>query len=390
MRYIYQHKDWPKFRWDSAELAAELEAASFSTGKFSGRLAAIGFAIQSEAVCETLSAEILNSAEIEGERLNRDDVRSSVEKRMEVVLSDAKRATSRETEARADMIIDATRNWEVPMTVGRLFSWHAALFPTGYSGLSKIAVGRFRDDSDGPMRVVSRHGMMERVHFIAPDAQLLDGEIKRLMDYVNSDDAGTPWLVRAAVAHLWFLTLHPFDDGNGRLARALTEYLLAKGERSAMRFYSLSAEIQAGKDAYYDAIERAQRGTLDVTLWIRWFLGCHRRAVGTAQVRLGSILAKAEFWNAHASDELTANQRAMLNRLFDGFKGNLTSSKWAKICKVSQDTASREINALVAKGIFRREGQGRSTHYVLREECCQCGNTANANGHTGTVPAARR
>ena len=380
MRYIYQHKDWPKFRWDSAELAAELEAASFSTGKFSGRLAAIGFAVQSEAVCETLSAEILNSAEIEGERLNRDDVRSSVAKRMEVVLSDAKRATSRETEARADMIIDATRNWEVPMTVGRLFSWHAALFPTGYSGLSKIAVGRFRDDSDGPMRVVSRHGMMERVHFVAPDAQLLDGEIKRLMDYVNSDDAGTPWLVRAAVAHLWFLTLHPFDDGNGRLARALTEYLLAKGERSAMRFYSLSAEIQAGKDAYYDAIERAQRGTLDVTRWIRWFLGCHRRAVGTAQVRLGSILAKAEFWNAHASDELTANQRAMLNRLFDGFKGNLTSSKWAKICKVSQDTASREINALVAKGIFRREGQGRSTHYVLREECCQCGNAATANG----------
>jgi Fic family protein len=247
----------------------------------------------------------------------------------------------------------------------RLFSWHAALFPTGYSGLSKIAVGRFRDDSDGPMRVVSRHGMMERVHFVAPDAQLLDGEIKRLMDYVNSDDAGTPWLVRAALAHLWFLTLHPFDDGNGRLARALTEYLLAKGERSAMRFYSLSAEIQAEKEAYYDEIERAQRGTLDVTRWLKWFLGCHRRAVGEAEVRLKTILDKAEFWEAHSSDELTANQRAMLNRLFDGFKGNLTSSKWAKICKVSQDTASREINALVAKGILRREGQGRSTHYVL-------------------------
>ena len=365
VRYIYQHKDWPKFRWDSAELAAELEAASFSTGKFSGRLAAIGFEMQSDAVCETLSAEILNSAEIEGERLNRDDVRSSVAKRMEIVLSGAKSATSREAEARADMMIDATRNWEVPMTVERLFSWHAALFPTGYSGLSKIAVGRFRDDSDGPMRVVSRHGMMERVHFVAPDAQLLDGEIKRLMDYVNSDDAGAPWLVRAALAHLWFLTLHPFDDGNGRLARALTEYLLAKGERSAMRFYSLSAEIQAEKEAYYDEIERAQRGPLDVTRWLKWFLGCHRRAVDAAEVRLKSILDKAEFWEAHSSVELTANQRAMLNMLFDGFKGNLTSSKWAKICKVSQDSASREINALVANGILRREGQGRSTHYVL-------------------------
>jgi Fic family protein len=365
VRYIYQHKDWPKFRWNSAELAAELEAASFAIGKFSGRLAAIGFEMQSDAVCETLSAEILNSAEIEGERLNRDDVRSSVAKRMEIVLSDAKSATSREAEARADMMIDATRNWEAPMTVVRLFSWHAALFPTGYSGLSKIAVGRFRDDSEGPMRVVSRHGMMERVHFVAPDAQLLDGEIKRLLGFVNGDDAGTPWLVRAALAHLWFLTLHPFDDGNGRLARALTEYLLAKGERSVMRFYSLSAEIQAEKDAYYDEIERAQRGTLDVTRWLKWFLGCHRRAVDAAELRLKSILAKAEFWEAHASDELTANQRAMLNRFFDGFKGNLTSSKWAKICKVSQDTASREISALVAKGILCREGQGRSTHYVL-------------------------
>ena len=349
MRYIYQYKDWPKFRWDSSKLAVELEAASFAVGKLSGRLAAIGFEMRSDAVCETISAEILNSAAIEGERLNRDDVRSSVAKRMEIVLSDKKRATSREAEARADMMIDATRNWEAPMTVERLFSWHAA----------------FRDDREGPMRIVSRHGMMERVHFVAPDAHVLVGEIDRLVAFVNGDDAGTPWLVRAALAHLWFLTLHPFDDGNGRLARALTEYLLAKGERSAMRFYSLSAEIQAEKDAYYDEIECAQRGTLDVTRWLKWFLGCHRRAVGEAEVRLKTILDKAAFWEAHSSDELTANQRAMLNRIFDGFKGNLTSSKWAKICKVSQDTASREINALVAKGILRREGQGRSTHYVL-------------------------
>ena len=260
MRYIYQHKSWPNFRWDSAGIASDLEAASFAIGKFLGRLTSIGFSVQNEAVCEMLSTEILNSAEIEGERLNREDVRSSVAKRMDVVLLNSKGAASYETEARADLMIDATRNWAAPMTVERLFSWHAALFPTGYSGLSKIAVGRFRDDSDGSMRVVSRYGMMERVHFVAPDAQSLSDEIKRLIAFVNSDDKSRPWLVRAALAHLWFLTLHPFDDGNGRLCRALTEYMLAKGERSAMRFYSLSAEIQVEKDAYYNEIERAQRG----------------------------------------------------------------------------------------------------------------------------------
>ena len=365
MRYIYQQKDWPRFRWDAAGIESDLAEASFGLGRFTGRLNAIGFDMRQEAVCETLSSEILNSAAIEGERLNRDDVRSSVARRMEIALSAAKGPVTHDSEARADMILDATRNWAQPIAMERLFAWHAALFPSGYSGMVKISVGKLRDDSEGPMRVVSRYGVMERIHFVAPKAETLEGEMSRFFDFVNGGDVGTPWLIRAALAHLWFLTLHPFDDGNGRLARALTEYLLAKGERSAMRFYSLSAEIQAEKDAYYDEIERAQRGTLDVTRWLKWFLGCHRRAVDTAEVRLKSILDKAEFWEAHSSDELTANQRAMLNRLFDGFKGNLTSSKWAKICKVSQDTASREINALVANGILRREGQGRSTHYVL-------------------------
>ena len=215
------------------------------------------------------------------------------------------------------------------------------------------------------MRVVSRHGMMERVHFIAPDAERLGGEVRNFLKYVNGGDAEVPWLVRAAIAHLWFLTLHPFDDGNGRLARALTEYLLAKGERSAMRFYSLSSQIQKEKDAYYDELERAQRGTLDATRWVKWFLGCHLRSVKSAETQLAAILAKADFWREHASDDLNSNQRKMLNKLFDGFEGNLTSSKWAKICKVSQDTASREINMLVENGILRQEGQGRSTHYVL-------------------------
>ena len=355
MRYIHQLKDWPKFRWSAAEVESQLAESSFALGKFLGRLNSIGFDVQNEAVCEMLSSEILNSAAIEGERLSRDDVRSSVARRMEVALSAAKGNVSHESEARADMMLDATRNWEKPMTAERLFSWHAALFPTGYSGLVKISVGAFRDDADGPMRVVSRHGMMERVHFVAPAADRLADEVVHFLDFVNETGDAMPWLVKAALAHLWFLTLHPFD-----------EYLLAKGEKSQMRFYSLSAQIQKEKDAYYEELERAQRGSLDVTRWVNWFLGCHLRAVESAGTQLAAILDKADFWREHATDELNANQRKMLNMLFDGFEGNLTSSKWAKICKVSQDTASREINDLVAKGVLRQEGRGRSTHYVLR------------------------
>ena len=277
----------------------------------------------------------------------------------------AKGAVSHESEARADMMFDATRNWEKPMTLERLYSWHAALFPTGYSGLVKIAVGRMRNDNEGLMRVVSRHGMMERVHFVAPEAARLEVEVGKFLDYANNVENDTPWLVRAAIGHLWFLTLHPFDDGNGRLARTLTEYLLARGERSAMRFYSLSTQIQQEKESYYEELEHAQRGSMDVTRWVKWFLGCHLRAVKSAGTQLAAILAKADFWREHAADDLNANQRTMLNKLFDGFEGNLTSSKWAKICKVSQDTASREINVLVTGGILRQQGQGRSTHYVL-------------------------
>ena len=365
MRFIHQLKDWPSFRWNSAEVEKPLAEASFTLGRFLGRLGSIGFDVQNEAACEMLASEILNSAEIEGERLNRDDVRSSVARRMELATAGTNGGGSHESEARADMMFDATRNWQAEMTKERIFSWHAALFPTGYSGLAKISVGMLRDDRDGVMRVVSRRGMLERVHFIAPDASRLDCEMSKFLDFANGGSSGTPWLIAAAVAHLWFLTLHPFDDGNGRLARALTEYMLAKGERSPMRFYSLSSQIQKEKEAYYEELQRAQRGTLDATRWVKWFLECHKRAVQTAEERLSSIFAKADFWQRHSGDGFNANQRMILNRLFDGFEGNLTSSKWAKMCKVSQDTASREINALVSIGVLVQQGQGRSTHYVM-------------------------
>jgi len=283
---------------------------------------------------------------------------------MEIVLAETKPKESHALEARVDLMMDATRKWQFPMTRNRLFSWRAALFPTGYSGLVKVRTGAYRNDKDGPMRVVSRYGKIERVHFEAPPADCLKDEMEDLMDSLNAGSE-VPSLVTIALMHLRFLTLHPFEDGNGRLARALTEWLLARAEKSALRFYSLSAQIQLEKDAYYDELEHAQRNGLDVTRWIAWFVGCHARAIASAETKLKSILDKAAFWQVHAKDDLNAHQREMLNRLLDGFEGNMTSSKWAKICKVSQDTASREISSLVSVGILHQIGQGRSTHYMI-------------------------
>lgn len=368
MAYIHELSDWPEFRWQSDELEGALSEASFRLGCFLGRLEDIGFALRGEAGAEAISGEIVASAEIEGEVLNREDVRSSVARRMEVALQIGEGGGSRESEARAEMMLDATRNREKPLTRERLAAWHAALFPTGWSGLRRVRVGEYRTEAEGPLQVVSRHGVGERVHFEAPAAERVEGEMAAFLDWVNEEDSGMPTLVRAAVAHLRFLTIHPFEDGNGRLARTVTEWLLARGERSGMRFYSMSARIQKEKEDYYREIETAQRGTMDATRWIRWFVGCHARAVADAGERLSAIFLKAGFWRRHAETGFNVHQREMLNRLLDGFQGHLTSSKWARICKVSQDTATREINALVAAGILSRQGEGRSTHYVLERE----------------------
>ena len=379
MRYIHELPDWPEFRWKSDELAGVLAESSFRLGRFLGRLAGIGFELRNEAGLEALSGEIIESARIEGETLDRADVRSSIARRMEIVLKERVRPPSREAEARADMMMDATRNWAMPMTRERLFAWHAALFPTGWSGMSRIRVGAYRTDEEGPMQVVSLHGITERVHFEAPPAGRLPAEMDALFAWLGPDAGGLPPIVHAALAHLRFLTLHPFDDGNGRLARALTEWLLARSERSALRFYSLSARIQKEKSAYYEELQRAQRGSMDATRWIRWFAGCHARAVEDAEARLASIFRKADFWRDHADDGFGGNQRNMLNRLLDGFAGHLTSTKWAAICKVSQDTASREIGDLVRRGILVRRGQARATYYELADTTAQ----DNTNGTPG-------
>ena len=363
-KYIWQGDGWPRLVWRADEVASPLAEASFHQGVFLGELEGIGFELKSRAGFESVSREIVGSAAIEGERLDLESVRSSVARRMEIVLRKPDAAVSDHgMEARVDMMMDATRGWKEPMTLKRLMAWHAALFPTGYSGLVKIAVGKLRDDREGPMRVVSRRGMLERVHFEAPPSVSLKAELTEFLRWLEKDDS--PALVKTAIAHLRFLTLHPFEDGNGRIARALTEYLLAGAERSALRFYSLSSQIQKEKNAYYDELERAQRGGTDVTRWVVWFLGLYRRALDGARTSLKSILAKAEFWRLHAEDGFNAHQREMLNRLLDGFVGNLTSSKWAKICKISQDTASREIRSLVERGVLRQQGFGRSTNYVI-------------------------
>lgn len=368
MKYIWQQRAWPRFVWDARAIEGSLSETVLKEGRFLGQLEGIGFKHQAQAGFEAISSEIVASAAIEGEALNLADVRSSVARRMEIVLGDDENARpSHALDARVDMMMDATRGWMRPMSLRRLKSWHAALFPTGYSGLTRIGVGKLRDDSEGPMQVVSRHGSLLRVHFEAPPASALPSEMKAFLAWLKVDDPATPPLVRIALAHLRFLTLHPFEDGNGRLARALTEYLLARAERSELRFYSLSAQVQKEKAAYYEELEHAQRNSLDVTRWVSWFLALHSRAVDSAAESLKGILFKARFWQRHAQDDFNDHQREMLNRLLDGFIGNLTSSKWAKICKVSQDTATREISSLVAAGVLRQEGAGRSTHYLISD-----------------------
>ena len=372
MKYIWQQRAWPALKWDAAAIATALSDAVFCQGRFLGKLSEIGFDVQSTVGFETLSAEIVNSAAIEGETLNRDDVRSSVARRMELVVKGLQSAPSHEVDARVEMMMDATRGWERPMTAKRLKAWHAALFPTGYSGLVRVRTGVFRNDAEGPMRVVSRYGSLERVHFEAPPASRLGDEVSSFLKWLGKGDAAMPPLVKVAVAHLRFLTLHPFDDGNGRIARALTEYLLARMERNGLRLYSLSSQIQKEKASYYEELEHAQRNTLDVTRWVMWFMGLYARAIAASEASLEMILAKARFWRRHAQNDFNPHQREMLNRLLDGFTGNLTSSKWAKICKVSQDTASREIRALMEDGVLEQVGAGRSTHYrIVHSDKCK-------------------
>jgi Fic family protein len=364
--YIWQAGDWPRWRYELAVLAGPLAEVSRAQGLLLGRLADVGMPLRDQTSLSALTEDVVKTSEIEGEQLNVDSVRSSIARRLGVDIG-ALAPVDRHVEGVVEMVLDATANCDAPVTRERLFGWHAALFPTGYSGLFKIKVGGWRDDASGPMQVVSGPLGRQRVHFEAPPADRIDTETGRFSDWINGETDEPP-LIKAGLAHLWFVTLHPFDDGNGRIARALGDLLLARADGSPQRFYSLSAQIQWERKAYYDILERTQKGTLDVTEWLAWFLDTLRRAVDQAQHTLDAVLVKARFWQRIAGTPMNERQVKLLNRLLDGFEGKLTTSKWAAIAQCSLDTALRDINELLAHGVLRKSAAGgRSTSYELNK-----------------------
>ncbi len=324
----------------------------------------LGFQLRAEAVLDTLTEDVLKSSEIEGEKLDRDQVRSSIARRLGLDIGGLA-PVDRNVEGVVEMMLDATQRYSEPLTGRRLFAWHAALFPTGHSGISKIRVGAWRDDAKGPMQVVSGAIGKERVHYEAPAAGRLRDEMRKFLESFEKDDS-TDLVLKSGVAHLWFVTIHPFDDGNGRIARAIADMVLARCERSPQRFYSMSAQIRQERKAYYEILEATQKGELDITRWLEWFLDCLGRAIDRAETILATVLNKARFWERFAKVEFNERQRNMINRLLNGFEGKLTSSKWAKLAKCSQDTALRDIEDLIKKKVLVKDAAGgRSTSYSL-------------------------
>jgi Fic family protein len=367
--YIWQASDWPTWRFDLAALAQPLADVSRAQGLLMGRLADVGMALRDQASLSVLTEDVIKTSEIEGEHLNIESVRSSIARRLGVDIG-ALAPVDRNVEGVVEMVLDATANCNALLTRDRLFGWHAALFPTGYSGLVRINVGDWRNDATGPMQVVSGPLGRQRVHFEAPPAAQLESEIARFLAWANSA-LNEPPLIKAGLAHMWFVTLHPFDDGNGRIARAVGDLFLARADDSPQRFYSLSAQIQRERKAYYDILERTQKQSLDVTEWLAWFLATLHRAVDQAQHTLDAVLVKMRFWQhwaAPGSAPLNERQAKLVNRLLDGFDGKLTSSKWAAIAKCSPDTALRDITDLLARGVLRKsDAGGRSTSYELND-----------------------
>jgi Fic family protein len=363
-RYIHDLPDWPRFRWSPDRVASPLAAVGRRQGRLIGRMEGLGRRLRDEAVLRSLTEETLRSSEIEGEALDPGQVRSSIAWRLGMDVG-APAPADHAVEGAAQVILDATQRHADPLTARRLFAWHAALFPTGRSGLSRIKVGAWRDDASGPMRAVHGPEGRELVHHEGPAPARVGAEMAAFLGWFNRPDAADG-VLRAAVAHLWLATIHPFDDGNGRIARAVADMALARSEASPRRFYSLSAQIRIDRAAYHEILESTQAGDLDITAWLLWFLGCLDRAFDNAELRLATVLAKARFWERHAGAPLRDRQRLIVNRLLDGFDGKLTSSQYAKLAKCSQDTASRDIDELVARGILAKDqAGGRSTRYAL-------------------------
>lgn len=362
--FIHQLDNWPGFTWRIDELVNLLSEVRNLQGRLLGRMESLGFDLRNEATLETLTLDVLKSTEIEGEILNPEQVRSSIARRLGMEIAGSVES-DRNVDGMVEMMIDATHNCYNALTEQRLFDWHAALFPTGRSGMYKITVGGWRQDDTGPMQVVSGALGKEKVHFQAPESTLVEAEMNRFLDWFN-ENGSIDLVLKASVAHLWFVTVHPFDDGNGRITRALTDMLLARSDKSLQRFYSMSAQIRIERKQYYEILERTQKGNLDITEWIKWFLTCLINALNSTDAVLNRVLFKSDFWNKHAKTIINERQKKLLNKLLDGFDGKLTSSKWSKIAKCSKDTAIRDINDLITKNILQKEDVGgRSTNYNL-------------------------
>ena len=362
--YIHQKKDWPNFKWDSEDIVNLLSEARNLQGRLQGKMEALGFELRNEALLDTLTLDVLKTSEIEGELLNHDQVRSSIARKLGLEIAGSVES-DRNVDGVVEMMLDATQNCFKPLTKTRLFDWHAALFPTGRNGIYKIIVGDWRKDTTGPMQVISGPMEKEKVHFEAPNSDLLEKEMSSLLNWFSQNNK-IDLVLKASIAHLWFVTIHPFDDGNGRITRALTDMLLAQADKSNQRFYSMSAQIRIERKQYYDILEKTQKGELNITNWIQWFLQCLINALNSTEEVLVKVLFKGNFWQIHSKTIINERQKKLINKLLDSFDGKLTSSKWAKIAKCSKDTAIRDINDLIEKEILRKEeAGGRSTNYEL-------------------------
>lgn len=378
-KYIYNYKNWPEFTWREAAISKIFGEVRHLQGTIIGQMRGLGFAAKEEAALNTLTTDIIKSSEIEGEKLNYDQVRSSIARKLGIDVGGLV-PSNRNVEGIVEMMLDATRQYEQPLTAERLFSWHASLFPTGFSGLHRIEVGKYRT---GEMQIVSGAMGKEKLHYEAIAASRIKQEMDQFLTWFNAFSTSTSIkrtgakntscisldpVLKASIAHFWFIIIHPFDDGNGRIARAITDLMLARSDGSTERYYSMSGQIMVERKQYYQVLQKVQHSSGDITEWLEWFLNCLKNALMSTEIVLQKILRKAEFWKLHEHTALNQRQRMMLNKLFDGFNGKLQSSKWAKITKSSSDTALRDIQDLIKKGILQQEQQGgRSTSYELAD-----------------------
>lgn len=360
--YIHEQDNWPYFNWDKSKVMLKLGETRNLQGKLLGKMETLGFDLQNEAVLNTLTLDVIKSSEIEGEILELEQVRSSIARRLGLDIAGSI-YSERNVDGVVEMMLDATQRYFTPLTSSRLFDWHAALFPTGRSNMNKITVAGWR--KKGPMQVISGPMGKEKVHYEAPQSERIPQEMDAFLNWFEHE-VELDLVVKAAIAHLWFVIIHPFDDGNGRISRTISDMLLARSDKSVQRFYSMSAQIRIERKAYYSILEKTQKGNLDITEWILWFLNCLTNAIDATEEILSHVFSKAEFWKRHSTTILNERQQKIINKLLDGFSGKLTSSKWGKINKCSQDTALRDIQDLIKKGILQKEASGgRSTNYEL-------------------------